>query len=160
MEDKHSISIPDTVLTKALGLLQEANALLLPYVTPLTPAERHTLAKMGEKTLSFVEKAHEFASQSPDLIPPFLDMAEFNDDVAIAHNLRPLFLITQQLHENVDDTTMLAGSDAYQDALMFYNSVKIAARQNVLGAKAAYEELRKRFPGHKRKSANEADAQP
>jgi hypothetical protein len=80
-------------------------------------------------------------------------MAAFDIDFADAHNLWSLFLLTQQLHENVDDTTMVAGSEAYQAALVFYNSVKMAARQDISGAKAVYEELKKRFPGHKHRSA-------
>jgi hypothetical protein len=70
-----------------------------------------------------------------------------------AHNIWSLHLATNQLHENVDDTTMVAGSEAYQFALIFYNSVKMAARQDIPGAKAIYGELKKRFPGPKRKSA-------
>jgi hypothetical protein len=155
MENKHAILIPTDVLAQIQSLLQQASTLLLPYVTPLTPFERHALAKMGEKTLSFVEKSHEFAAQNPNLVPPFLDMAAFDTDFADAHNLWPLLLLTQQLHENVDDTTMVAGSEAYQAALVFYNSVKMAARQDISGAKAVYEELKKRFPGHKHRSASD-----
>jgi hypothetical protein len=47
---------------------------------------------------------------------------------------------------------MTSGSEAYQAALIFYNSVKMATRQDIPGAKAVYEELRKRFPGTRRKS--------
>ena len=54
---------------------------------------------------------------------------------------------------------MTAGSEAYQAALAFYSAVKSAAAQDVPGAKAVYEELRERFPGHRRKSAdNETQA--
>jgi hypothetical protein len=70
MEDKHAILILPDVPAQIQGLLQQASTLLLPYVTPLTPSERHTLAKMGEKMLSFVEKSHEFAAQNPNLVPP------------------------------------------------------------------------------------------
>jgi hypothetical protein len=35
---------------------------------------------------------------------------------------------------------------------VFYKSVKMAAAQDVPGAKAVYEELRTRFPGGKRKT--------
>jgi hypothetical protein len=112
---------------------------------------------MGEKTLSFVEKAHEAAAENPNLVPPFLDMAAFDIDFANAHNLRSLLLLTQQLHENVDDTTMVAGSEAYQFALIFYNSVKMAARQDIPGAKAIYRELKKRFPGHRHRSAGDGE---
>jgi hypothetical protein len=155
MDDKHSIMIPADIVLQVKNLVQQANMLLLPYVTSLTPAERRTIAKMGEKTLSFVEKAHEAAVENPNLVPPFLDMAAFDIDFADAHNLWSLHLATNQLHENVDDTTMVAGSEAYQFALIFYNSVKMAARQDIPGAKAIYGELRKRFPGPKRKSAGD-----
>jgi hypothetical protein len=157
MEGKHSVMIPPDVVSQVLSLLQQANVLLLPYMMSLTPAERRGMAKMGEKTLSFVEKAHEFAIQNPHFVPPFLDMATFNVDFSDAHSLWSLLLITQQLHENVDDTSMVAGSEAYQAALIFYNSVKMAARQDVPGAKAIYEELRKRFPGYKHKKGEETE---
>jgi hypothetical protein len=152
MEDKHSIMIPADIVSQIKGLVKQADALLSPYVTPLTPTERRTIAKMGEKTLSFVEKAHEAATENPKLVPPFLDMPAFDIDFADAHNLWSLHLATNQLHENVDDTTMTAGSEAYQFALVFYNSVKMAARQDIPGAKAIYEDLKKRFQRAKRKS--------
>jgi hypothetical protein len=152
MDNQHSIQIPENIVLQVKSFVQQANDLLLPYVTALTPAERRTLAKMGEKTLSFVEKAHEAATENPNFVPPFLDMAAFDVDFADAHNLWGLHLATNQLHENVDDTTMVAGSEAYQASLIFYNSVKMAARQDIPGAKAIYEELKKRFPGPKRKN--------
>jgi hypothetical protein len=160
MADKHAVSIPPSILAQIQSLLQEAGTLLLPYATPLTPAERRNIAKMGEKTLSFVEKSHEFALQNPNLVPPFLDMNAFDVDFADAHNLWTVLLASQQVHENLDDTTMVAGSEAYQTALIFYNSVKMAARQDVPGAKAVYEELKKRFPGGKRKNSGDDDEEP
>jgi hypothetical protein len=36
----------------------------------LPPAERQGMPKMGEKTISFVEKAYDFARQNPNLVPP------------------------------------------------------------------------------------------
>ncbi|MDR1116560.1 MAG: hypothetical protein LBL33_10550 [Tannerella sp.] len=151
MEDKHSLLIPANIVSQVQSLVNQAKGQLLPYVTPLTPAERHTLPKMGEKTLSFVEKAHEYAVQNPNLCPPYLDMAAFNTNFADVHNLLMLNNATLQLHEYTDDTSMTSGSEAYQAALIFYNSVKMAARQDVPGAKAVYEELRKRFPGTRRR---------
>jgi hypothetical protein len=32
------------------------------------------MLKMGEKSLTFVEKAHDFATENPEFVPPFLDM--------------------------------------------------------------------------------------
>jgi hypothetical protein len=50
---------------------------------------------------------------------------------------------------------MVAGSEAYQTALLFYNSVKTAAAQDIPGAKEIYEELKARFPSRKHKTVNQ-----
>jgi hypothetical protein len=61
--------------------------------------------------------------------------------------LRVLEISLQQLLQGVDDTVMIAGSEAYNQSLVFYNAVKEAARQDIPGAKAIYDDLKTRFPG-------------
>jgi hypothetical protein len=151
-ENQHVQAIPSTVLTQAQTKIDEAAALLAPYMLALTPAERHELPKMGEKTIGFVEKAYDFAQKNPNLVPPFLEVAAFGVDFGDAHGLWTLLNTVQQLEQSIDDTEMVAGSEAYQAALVFYKSVKMAAAQDVPGAKAVYDELKTRFPSGKRKS--------
>jgi hypothetical protein len=55
------------------------------------------------------------------------------------------------LSDGIDDTVMVAGSEAYQAALVFYNAVKAAAAQDIPGAKEVYSDLKARFPSIKRK---------
>jgi hypothetical protein len=52
----------------------------------------------------------------------------------------------------VEDTIMVAGSEAYHAALAVYHNVQTAAKQDIPGAKAIYEDLKNRFPGGKRRS--------
>lgn len=54
----------------------------------------------------------------------------------------------------LDDTMMLAGSEAYVAALAFYNAVKGVGRANVPGAALIYEDLRGRFPSGTRSAAS------
>jgi hypothetical protein len=145
-ENQHTQVIPSTVLTQAQTKIDEANTLLAPYLLALTPAERQGLPKMGEKTIGFVEKAYDFARQNPNLVPPYLGIDAFGVDFSDAHGLWTLLNSVQQLEEGVSDTEMIAGSEAYQAALVFYKSVKMAAAQVIPGAKAVYEELKTRFP--------------
>jgi hypothetical protein len=42
---------------------------------------------MGDKSLAFVEKAHDYALDNPALFPSYLDMAAFNADFSDAHGL-------------------------------------------------------------------------
>jgi hypothetical protein len=157
-DNKHVQAIPQDVLTQAQTKINEVAALLAPYFVALTPSERHELPKMGEKTIGFVEKAYDFAKQNPNLVPPYLDIVAFGVDFGDAHGLWTLVNSIRQLDENTSDTEMAAGSEAYQAALVFYKSVKMAAAQDIPGAKAVYEELKTRFPGGKRKGGETGTA--
>ncbi|MDR1341614.1 MAG: hypothetical protein LBK58_16425, partial [Prevotellaceae bacterium] len=127
MENRHVVLIPPGVLAQAQTQINALNTLLAPYLLPLTPDERHDLPKMGDKTLSFVEKAKDYAHQYPQLCPSYLDIPAFDIDMADATGLRTVHIAARQLSDNIDDTVLVAGSEAYQAALVFYNAVKAAA---------------------------------
>jgi hypothetical protein len=110
---------------------------------------------MGEKTVSFVEKSYDFAVSNPSLLPFFLSLSEFEIGKEDALKLRPLNILTKQLYDGIEDTVMVAGSETYQAALVFYSAVKQATSQDIPGAKAVYEELKVRFPGRKKKKSEE-----
>ena len=154
-KNDHAISLPDETLAQALALAEQLGALLQPYATPLTPGERHDLAKMGDKTLAFVEKAHELVKSNPNLRPPFLDVDEFGIDFADTVRLTPLLIALRQLTDTLDDIRLLAGSEAYDAARAFYKYVKVAAAENLPGAKAVHAALRERFPYTRRRAASE-----
>jgi len=151
MKNKHSRAIPADILEQAQAKIVELTDLLKPYLVTLTTSEKRELPKMGPKTLNFVEKSHGYAHQNPNLVPPYLEMGEFDIDFADARGLWTLYNRIRQLEEGVSDTQTTAGSEAYQSALVFYNSAKLAASQGINGAKAVYEELKKRFPQRKQK---------
>jgi hypothetical protein len=130
-DNRHSQAIPPDVLTQAQTKINEVKTLLAPYIVALTPSERHELPKMGEKTISFVEKAFDFARQNPNLVPSYLDMTAFGTDFEDAHGLWTLVNSIRQLEESASDTEMTAGgSEAHHAALVFYKSVKMAAAQD------------------------------
>ena len=146
--DRHSQAVPAAVIETLENATDNSIAEMQPYAVGLTSNDRSTMSKMGDKTLAFVEKAHEYASRNPTLCPSFFDMEAFNIDFADAHNLWVLRNKARQFYEMIDDLVMLSGSEAYHWARLFYQSVKMAKEQGVPGAQAIYEELRKRFPHH------------
>jgi hypothetical protein len=152
MNDRHVTAIPAEVLIEVQGHIDSAKRALQPYALALTPDERRQLPKMGDRTLSFVEKAFDFAKVNPALIPPYVDMNAFAIDKSDATGLRALLNSAQQLEEYISDTEMVAGSEAYQAALSIYNTVKLYAAQDVPGARAMYEELKKFFHKSRAKS--------
>jgi hypothetical protein len=141
----HSQQVPVEVLDQAKKMVDELMKLLTPYLISLTDADRQALPKMGSKTLSFVTKSQEYATQNPSLLPSFVSKAEFDTDVADAVNLTGFKAQVDQLASLIDDTVMIAGSEAYTAALAFYNNAKLASKQNVPGAKVIADELAARF---------------
>jgi hypothetical protein len=116
----------------------------------LTAEERRTMLKMGDKTLAFVKKALEYAAQNPGLVPSFMDLPEAKKDYDLAAALYGIFQQLNTLTTAVEDTGMVAGSEAYEAALVFYHSVKGASRSNVPGSQAIYDDLSQRFPGQRK----------
>jgi hypothetical protein len=155
--DRHKDAIPEATLTQVYGQIEAVKTALAPYILALTPQERHAILKMGDKSLAFVEKTHDYASDNPTLVPSYLDMGDFDKDFSDAHGLWRLLTAIRQLEEAVEDTIMIAGSEAYHAALAVYHNVQAAAKQDVPGAKAIYEDLKTRFPGGK-KRGGAADA--
>lgn len=153
MNNIHNSSIPQTVLDEIKQKLSEASDLLKPYVNPLTPAERTELAKLGDKTLAFVEKTKTHSTDNPQLCPAYFSSEEFTIDYNDYQNLRPIANMMEQILHNVEDTMMVAGSEAYVASLSFYNSVKDAAKRDIPGAKAVSDDLKERFPQKRGKQA-------
>ncbi|NOU18403.1 MAG: hypothetical protein HOO91_12675 [Bacteroidales bacterium] len=144
MENKISI----TISKEAIEAINAAIATIeqqLPNLINLTVEDRKSLPKMGDKTLAFVSKALEYSKQNPKVVPPFLDVAEFEKDVQAVTNINKVLIPLQQLVEKLDDSTVLAGSEAYSSALIFYNAVKSAAKTGVPGMKGVYDDLQLRF---------------
>jgi hypothetical protein len=145
--NRHNASIPDDVVAQVVEKIGEIEALLLPYTHALTPKERQTLSKMGDKSLAFVKKAYEYAKTLPAVIPSYVNVDDFTIDLADTERLFALNRRFDVLANQMNDTVTLAGSEAYEYALAIYSSVKDAAVRNVPGAKVAAQELKARFPG-------------
>ncbi|MGV8878503.1 MAG: hypothetical protein ACOH2A_05690 [Sphingobacteriaceae bacterium] len=148
-QNKISVTISDGELAEAAKKLNEVQTLLMPYLIALSPDERQTIIKMGDKTSAFVEKALEYAVNKPTLTPGFIELPEWQIDSRAQGSLVKLLRMVQQLGSNLDDTAMLCGSESYASALGFYHNVKQASKMNVPDAKSIFEDLSQRFPGRK-----------
>lgn len=142
-----SAAISDQTLAQIETKISEIRHLLSPYLVNLTPEERTKLPKMSDKSVSFVSKVMEYIKTNPDLIPPMMDKEEMEKDFKLNQSLQPVFKILKQLSENVSETLMLTGHEAYAQALLYYATVKMAAKTGSPDAKTIQEDLGKRFAG-------------
>lgn len=149
-----SASIPETALAQVQEKIKELRELLAPYLVALTVEERATLPKMSDKTFAFVSKTAEYLKTNPKLVPPMMEADEFQKDFKLNQDLLPILNGLKQLSDNLSDTVMLAGHEAYAQALLYYASVKMAAKIGDVDAKSIQEDLGKRFVAQGRRTKN------
>jgi hypothetical protein len=130
--------------------IDQAMAILMAkftFLISLTTEQRMSGMKIGEKSVNFVEKTLEYSKSNPELVPAYLDLTEFGGDFKLSRELLYTLRKLKPFVQNLEDTATETGIEALSAAMVFYNSVKTAAKQGVLSAIPIYEDLQKRFPG-------------
>ncbi len=155
-ENRVSIKITAAEVQKVIDALKVVSDTLAPYLVALTPDERKALPKMSDGTLPFVQKALDYATSNPQFVPSYIDVPELKVDVDATSSLLQIDRPLEQLAQNLNDTVMLSGSEAYVAALAFYNSVKQAAKMKVPGAEPIANDLGERFNGQGKAKAKPA----
>jgi hypothetical protein len=145
-----AVVIPADVLLTINDHLAKLQAAIAPYLIALTAAERQSMPKMGDGTVAFVNKVLSYSATNPEFAPAFMSVPDMLVDGNAVTQLTPVFKLSSQLNANIEDTLTLSGSEAYIAALMYYHSVKQAAKNNIPGAKTIYADLSLRFPGKAR----------
>lgn len=102
---------------------------------------------MADKTVAFVTKTADYATTTPAFVPGFVDLAGLTQDVVGVAALTPLRQQLEQMALDTDSTVMLAGSEAYANALTIYANIKFLAQNKQPGAQAAFDDLKERFAG-------------
>lgn len=131
-------------ISAAIEALKAALAPVL--VISLSAEERISTLKMGDRTLAFVEKTLEYATQNPTLVPGYIDLSEAKKDNELAANIYTIYQQLSTILRGIEDTGLVAGSEAYEAALIIYHSIKGASRSNVPGTQAMHDDLKQRFP--------------
>ena len=145
--DSIAIVFDEAELKKIQDAVDVLNALLLPKLKILSAQDRRELPKMGDKSVGFVQKSFDYGQIHEALRPPYLDLAAFAIDLNALKILQLIDRKLTPLMEALHDSQALAGSEAYQAALLFYNSVKNAVKLKIPGAQSVYDDLAARFPG-------------
>jgi hypothetical protein len=141
-----SLNVPEAdvlAIREAVKVLHEK---LVPHLIDLGPEERRTLPKLGDKTVNFVGKAVQYANEYPTIRPAFLDMEEFERDLAAVHLLLGLQRPLSHVMDMLDDSLVLAGSEALSAALACSRPAKSAAHLSVPGAALVADALGRSLP--------------
>jgi len=118
----------------------------LPFIRGLSPEERVSLPKMGDKSVAFVQQSLEAAERHPTAIPAQLNVGEFRNDLELWRTLQPIAMELARLDELLNDTLLALGSDLFTSALSTYGYLKASGHSDGLDDLKA--QLSRRFTRH------------
>ncbi|HJS00632.1 MAG TPA: hypothetical protein VJ780_06825 [Flavobacterium sp.] len=117
----------------------------LPFLVGLTSEERKSLNAIDVNNKTFAEDALNAAVNNPTLVPAYVSVPNMQSDLTLFNQMDEISGLANQLCERIDDTRMLAGSEAYNVALTLYKNFGSAADAGVLGADSIVDKLKERF---------------
>ena len=116
----------------------------------MTDAQRRRLLGSGIRRLGFIVKTGEMIQNFPEFKPSFVDEENFENLVTEILETRAITVTLEQQLRIYTDVLLLAGDEAYKLSLMYYASVRDAARRGVPGAQAIFRVLQAFFRRGKR----------
>lgn len=103
----------------------------LAFLVNIEPDDKKSYFNMGAKSVSFVEAALRTAKNQPDIIPPSINVSEFEKDVNLTVSLSDLAAVIDPLQEAIRDTFFVVGSEAMAAANLVYGQVKLSSKTDV-----------------------------
>jgi hypothetical protein len=147
--------LPTADRDEVLTLIQNIQA-KLPFLLDLSAEEIKALPKMGDKSRAFVAQALALAEQDDSFLPRSFEVANFRKDVDLTEALLPILTAMSKLRELLEDTYILAGSEAYVAALVVYQAAKTHGKDSALDG--SLDALGRRFARKSR--GNSGDLPP
>lgn len=115
------------------------------FSVSLTTDERRSLPKISVSNKAFTQDAIKAVANNANIFPAYLDAAQMSRDLELYEQLDELSIQLQQTLERIEDTRILAGSEAYVAALAAYKLLAAAASAGVQGSDTIYLQLKERF---------------
>lgn len=137
-----SIVLTDAQIQAADAALTEIENQMVDLIS-LDPARRRRMKYMGDKSEQFTRLAIGGLVQNPQVVPPSIDVAGAQTDLASLDRLRPLVRRLKRLTERASDTEAALGSDLMAVALQGYQLLKVAGKGQ--GLESLRKELGERF---------------
>ena len=117
----------------------------LPFLIGLTVDERIALPAIDVNNKAFTEDAINAGINNATLVPSYVSVPNMQNDMTLFTQLDEITALVRQLLEKLEDTQLLAGSEAYVSALTLYKLFGSAADAGVAGADAIVAQLKLRF---------------
>jgi hypothetical protein len=132
-----STSISEKVVDEIIQSIDNIDK-KLPGLLTLSSEQKDALPHMGEDMEPFLFMVLQKAKKNPDMIPPGIDLEEIQKDVDLIQATNRILEPLRKLVQKLEDSALLAGSEAYVPSLFLYNVMKNASRFPKKNTKAVF----------------------
>ena len=144
-ENRISLQFTKDELTQIKAAIETLVGLLAPKLIALNAADKRRLSKISDDSIPFNEKVAQYVVSNPEFVPMFRTTDEFLIDFSAFKELRGFIRLLEQVFGNMQDTSMLAGSEADEFARAYYGAVGQAAKMGIQNAQPIYDDLSVRY---------------
>ena len=143
--DANAPKAPSTEFDDVISELQLVLGILQALIPNLTPAARKRMSGAGTRRYGFIDRTMDYAMEFPQFVPSAFDIAALRKAKVHIEVLRDIQILSEQINKLISDGLLVNGNAAYDQALIYYNSVRELSKRNVPGAKELYEHLNSIF---------------
>lgn len=118
-----SASISEDEINEILAAIERINS-LLPNLVSLSKEQLSSLPKVSYKNVDFIHEVLVMAKENPELVPSSIDIPEIKKDMQLIKSISKILMPLKQLEKKLEDSVLLAGSEAYVPSLAIYNSIR------------------------------------
>ncbi|NBA85272.1 hypothetical protein GVN16_05840 [Emticicia sp. CRIBPO] len=111
----------------------------LPFLVELTRSERQKVRKIGHKE-GYVGDCLRIAKSFPNILPPTVEVAKLERDFQLMNTINDIMVIVKGLADRLEDTRMMAGSNAMVESDSIYGYLKQGVRKDA-GLKVQMEQM-------------------
>ncbi len=127
---KYTNQISASVSKKDLKEIIEAIEFIdekLADLVSLSDEELASLPKMGKNTFSFVLENLKLAETNQELVPKDVSLVELKKDIELINVIEKILEPLNKLTKKLNDSVVLASSEAYLPSMAIYNAIKAEA---------------------------------
>ena len=121
-----STYISENDLSEIIGAINFIDEKLSDLVT-ISELEKSTLYNAQSDTIEFVLENLKLGEKHPELIPRDVDIEEIRKDVDVIKSINKILRPLNALLKKLEDSKIVAGSEAYLPSMAIYNAVKANA---------------------------------
>ena len=148
IQNRIDVSVNPAIVKEIVHSIKQISA-KLPFLLSLSDTEKTGMLGINVSNKQWTEDAINEMKDDPSILPEYMHNAigYTEHDMQLYSDLDKIIIPILDLVGKLSDTQFLAGAEAYNVALIYYNLLPVAIKVGVPGAQDKYNRLKVRFTG-------------